>query len=502
MAKGILKKIRLKLKNEQGSMFLMALVVIVLILGLGGVFLLASTVELQTAERQRLSVVAFNIAEAGIERALYDLRQDFVADATSPSWADGTINIYNIGPNTAGFYNIPYASTALNGGSYTASLMNAAGGNDIWLQSVGTINDVSHTLLVYVRMIDISPWAYAIFAGSGATGMMINGNVDIRGSVLALGDNLNPGDLAMDLGGTAQLVGNNYSGLAAALKALVPALPTTTFNGETVDTLNGVLRVKKGVVGLSGTATLGEPNVNGNSVKETIDGAYVTEGYSGNQGANNVYSDNGKTTGYDLGDAVEFPSLSDPAPEDTSKTFQQYFHDNALVLTNQLAAVTPTSTFSYSNAYGSISMNAGTITISGRVYVDGNNSVAFNKAGAAKTINYNGTGSLLVTGNVNINTNLLTVGNNSFPTSIMGIMTPGTITMNEAGIDVMGLFYAEDTIAVMKQTDILGTIVSNYFDLGVNVPSIFQVPETINNLPPGMIGSSSTWFTVVSWQKM
>ena len=502
MVKGCLRNIRAKLRNEQGSMLLMAYFVIVLILGLGSAFLLASTVELQIAERQRLSTVAFYIAEAGIERALYDLRQDFVNDTSLPSWADGTINVYNIGPDTVSFYDIPYSDTSLNGGSYTASLKNAPGGKDIWVKSVGTIKDVSHTLQVYVRMVDISPWAYAIFAGSGASGMMINGNVDIRGSVLALGNNLNPGDLAMDLGGTAQLVGNNYNGLAASLKALVPALPTTIFNGETVDTLNGVLRVKKGVVGLSGTATVGEPDVSGNGVKETIDGAYVTEGYSGNQGTDNVYSDNGKTTAFDLGDAVHFPSLSDPASQDSSKTFQQYFKDNALVLTNQLSTIDPNSSFSYSNEYGSISMNAGTLTISGRVYVDENNSVTFAKAESNKTINYTGSGSLLVTGNVGVNTNLLTVGNSSFPTNIMGIMTPNTMTFNEANIDVMGLFYAENTITVMKQTDMMGTVVSNYFDMGTNVPAIFQVPDTVNNLPPGLIGESSTWFMVVVWQKV
>ena len=122
--------------------------------------------------------------------------------------------------------------------------------------------------------------------------------------------------------------------------------------------------------------------------------------------------------------------------------------------------------------------------------------------GAAKTITYTGSGAILAEGNVQINANLVTNGNNSFPTNIIGIMTPNTIGFNEANIDVMGLFYAENTVKVEKQTDIVGTIVSNYFDIGTNVPSVYQVPDVMNNLPAGLIGQGDTWIMKkVSWRK-
>jgi hypothetical protein len=83
------------------------------------------------------------------------------------------------------------------------------------------------------------------------------------------------------------------------------------------------------------------------------------------------------------------------------------------------------------------------------------------------------------------------------------MMTPGSIGFDEANIDVMGLFYAETQVRMEKQTDIMGTIVSNYFDMGTNVPSIYQVPETVNHLPSGLIGNTSAWsMKVVSWQKL
>ena len=234
-----------------------------------------------------------------------------------------------------------------------------------------------------------------------------------------------------------------------------------------------------------------------------MDVSYVTDGFGGSQGTSNVFSDNGWSNGYDLGDSVSFPSLSNPYGG--YATYQQYLRANALVLTNQLNSVTPGSpAFSYSNAYGSISKDtSGNLAISGIVYVDGNNNLNMSTAGSDKTITYTGSGALLVTGSVQINVNLVTNGNNSYPDNILGIMTPNQIGFDEANINVMGLFYAENSVRIEKQTDILGTIVSNYFDMGTNVPSVYQVPETVNHLPPGLIGQTASWvMKVVAWQKI
>ncbi len=499
------KQLLKRLTDTKGSAFLISYFAIVVLLGLGATFLLLVTGESRVSERQRLTTVAFHIAEAGIERGLNELREDFVND-TSPSWADGLINTYTIGPNTGTYYTIPFSSTVFNSGSYVVELLNVSGAvDDIWLRSTGIISGVTHTIDVYVRMVSLSPWEYAIFAGAGASGAMVNGNVDIRGSVIVLGSGLSPGDYAIDLGGTAELVGNNYNGLSGTITAKVPALPTVSFGGETVETLNATLRVKQGLVGLSGSSTVGESNATGNAVKETVDGVFVTEGFGGSQGTSGVHSDNGVTEAYDLGGAVTFPSLSDPYPGHAS--YQAYLQSTGYTLTAAEAAVLssgikPTSSFSFGDANGSISVDgSGNLAIDGVVYVDSGADVNFEKDGSNKTINYTGTGSLLVTGNVQIDVNLYTAGNNSFPNNIMGIMTPNNIGFNEANIDVMGIFYAENSVVVQKQTDIMGTIVSNYFDMGTNVPSIFQVPDTANNLPPGMIGGNATWYMVVGWLK-
>jgi hypothetical protein len=497
----IKRTIQRPVENERGSLIILSYFVIVVLLGLGAAFMALSVNESSTAERQRISTVAFHVTEAGMERALYELRQDFVNGGTEPSWSDGFINGTEAGPDTANFYPL-LEDINFGDGSYTVKLKNVSGsGDDVWACSEGAVEDVSRRLLTYVRMVDVSPWDYAIFAGSGASGTMVNGNVDIRGSVLILGDGLAPGDYAIDLGGTAEIVGNNYNGVPAELLAKVPALPTTVVNGETVDTLNAVLRVKKGRVGLSGSSAVGQPDQAGNTVKETVDAVYVTDGWGGNQGAAQVYSDNGTAAAYDLGDAVTFPSLGDPYPGYAS--YQDYLQNNALVLTTELSNIQPDSIIpEISSAHGSVSKTAGgPLVVSGIIYVDGNNNVAFNKQGSAKTINYEGKGSILVTGNVNINANLLTAGDDSFPVNNLGIMTPNNIVFNEAQINVMGVFYAEDNVIVQKQTNIMGTIVSNFFDVGTNVPAIFQVPAVKDNLPPGMIGADNRWYMVVAWLK-
>src|SRR3989338_6064579 len=125
-----------KLDDNRGSLLILSYLVIFALLALGAAFIAMSVNENRIAERQRRTTLTLHIAEAGIERALYDLRQDFVNDASSPSWADGDINGMALGPNTASFYTITYGagSTSLNGGSYAVQLKNVTSiGDAIWV---------------------------------------------------------------------------------------------------------------------------------------------------------------------------------------------------------------------------------------------------------------------------------------------------------------------------------------------------------------------------------
>jgi len=108
-----------------------------------------------------------------------------------------------------------------------------------------------------------------------------------------------------------------------------------------------------------------------------------------------------------------------------------------------------------------------------------------------------------VEGDVTITTDLMTAGAVSYPNNIIGIMSANDLTVGtNSQRDVMGLFYAENQIVVNKQTEIAGGIVSNYFDMGSQVPNIFQVPTVASNMPPGLIGGDNAYsINVVSWTK-
>lgn len=407
---------------------------------------------------------------------------------------------------------------------------------------------------------NVNVWENAIFAGAGQAGGLINGNVSIHGSVHLLGDSLLDGAMALaaiDLSGTS-LIHNNYVGVPAYLQARVPALPQTVVEGETVYTLEAKLRAKAGLVGMSGNSEIGEPQITGNNYKETMDGLFVTSGWTGNSVVDDgdrgdpkaVFSDNGWDETYDLGDKVPFPLLTDDwrdadtgekvqnAATGTWYTHQDYFNQvlvaspsnpsdgtytgnivlnvktskfywNATtgqVLNGSLPATQPAATDDY------IWFDSATdiMKVNGQVRINGN--LSFTGQGGDRTVNYSGRAALLVYGDVNIDANLITCNNgvktdtaNSFPVNnILGIMASNNMTVGStAQLDIMGAFYAQNKITSAKQTNVMGTFVSNYFDMGTNVPNIYQVPALADNLPLGMIGNYPILaISQVSWREL
>lgn len=402
---------------------------------------------------------------------------------------------------------------------------------------------------------DVNVWRNAIFAGAGQAGGLVNGNVSIHGSVHLLGDGLLTGLnalAAIDLSGTS-LIHNNYQGVPASITGRVPPLPQREFQGEIVSTIDSVLRVKRGRVGMSGNSEIGEPHISGNSYKETMDATYVNDGWTGNSVTpdggrgipSKVFSDNGWNERYDLGDRVKFPRLSDDwrevgtgarvARPDTGAWYshEEYFSEVLLAdpadpadgihagniqiaangghfywnattgqkLVNALPAVAPAPTDDY------ILFNSTTkvLTANGQIRINGD--LTFSGQGNQQTVHYSGRAAILATGNIVLNTNLLPCNNgnpndiaNSFPVNnILGFMAKGNMTIGAtAQRTLLGAFYSEQTIDISKQSHIGGTIVGNYFDMGTNVPNIYQVPTLADNLPYGMIGN----YPIISMQQV
>jgi len=400
---------------------------------------------------------------------------------------------------------------------------------------------------------DINVWRNAIFAGAGQAGGLINGNVSIHGSVHLLGDGLMDGTeaiAAIDLSGTS-LIHNNYAGIPAELSSRIPALATRNYNGEDVATLAAKLRVRRGLVGMSGNSEIGEPDIAGNGIKETMDGVFVNNGYTGTSviddggrgDPKNMWSDNGWDHTYDCGNRVPLPLLANPwrEPETGAKVWDgsrgdwythEHYFDEVLVgdatnptdgIYNGTMLIKTSANFYYNASHPSdtnpanrqatddyIYFNATTnrMEVNGQITVNGGFEIT--GKGNDKTINYSGRGAILVHGNSIINTDLLTVNSDgstamSFPqNNCLGIMASGDMTVGTLSqLMLMGAFYAQGRIVCSKQSQVAGTFVSNYFDMGTNVPSIFQVPALADFLPRGMIGAYPILvFAKVSWREL
>jgi hypothetical protein len=406
---------------------------------------------------------------------------------------------------------------------------------------------------------DVNVWRNAIFAGAGQAGGVINGNVSIHGSVHILGEHVAegmPALAALDLSG-ASLIHNNYDGLPAYLADRVPTLPQRSWNGEMVETLDAVLRVKNGLVGMSGSSEIGSPDTAGNTFKETMDGTFVADGWTGNAVTDDgdrgdpqqLYSDNGWDETYDLGELVQLPIFADdwrdpdtgervPDPDTgTWYTHQDYFNEvlvadpliendgiyngdidiftrgdhfywNATTgeeLNGSLPAAAPGA----NDDYILFNADADVLQVNGQVTVNGN--FTLRGQGNQTTIHYSGRAALLVNGNVQLDTSLLTCNNGnpadtalSFPqNNILGLMaSQDMIVGSVAQVDLMGAFYAQNRITSAKQSTIMGTFVSGYFDMGTNVPDIYQVPALADNLPRGMIGNYPILaMTQIAWRE-
>lgn len=379
----------------------------------------------------------------------------------------------------------------------------------------------------------VNIWNNAIFAGHGQDGISIKGNVGIHGSIHILGDGeeftdsngdgdwdvgepytdanhdgaydppLTPGQAALDMTGSAT-VSNNYNGLPAVLASRAPALPTANYGGETVQTIEAALRVKNGSVELSGNAKVGQPNAAGGSpaVKETMDGVYVTDGFTGSAASDGVYSDNGYGSSYDLEDVpVKMPDLDAAYTDKLGNyypTYMNYLQANALVIPGDLNITAGTAMPFVSNGRGSISVDAaGNIVTSGIVYVQGNINISGGSA-----LKYNGRAMFVSEKNVNINTDLY--AKTMFPTTdVLGVVAHGKMGIGTAGgasqLNLQGAFFAQEEIINGKQNKLMGSIVSNTFGM-LNVPDIYQVPALAKNLPPGMPGADDV--DIFAWRRV
>ncbi|MFH1858595.1 MAG: hypothetical protein ABH845_06835, partial [Candidatus Omnitrophota bacterium] len=460
---------------------------------------------------------AFYIAEGALKQILFDLRRDM---SDSSDWFDGDINGLIVdgspipAPNPT-TWTYACKNAAMGDGIFSVELKEIVGNRAAMLvRTTGTSSGITQKLLTAVQMVNLNAWNNVIFSGTGQAGHAISGNVDIRGSVHILGTSLIATDLAMDLSGSGN-IGNNYVGMPAILRSRVPNPPTVDFNGEMVESLGAEVRIKRGKLGLSGTALAGSVDVIGNTVKETLDSIYVTDGYGGNQGSLNVNSDNGIANGYDVGDAVTFQNFSNSYKDDDGTVYPTY-SDYIAAKGMDLSTIAgwsgkiddTTASFTGTDVHGnSIAWNqaTGILNVSGVIYANG--SVDIGKK--STTIMYDGIGTLVTLG---ANSDIIIHGNiysqGQFTTDdTMAFIAERNVEVatggGESQINVTGLFYAQNQITSAKQSQLVGVFNANYFDMGSQVPSIYHVPSFDPANHPGLIARNPIFFMKhSSWQEV
>ena len=299
----------------------------------------------------------------------------------------------------------------------------------------------------------------------------------------------------MDLGGGATIL-NQYAGISCTLNNILVQ------NALAIDALPGKLRtefrVKRGLTSInSGASGVGESTCK-------VKGVYTNDGFSGSA-SGNVYSDNGKNQKYDLLADLNIPF---PTPDTANPPLSTALDITAsLPVTGgvyKLNADTPN--FSLGSGANTISWNqaTGTLTFNGVFKVNGNLDLAKKNV----FMYYSGKGTLWATGNVVIHDCVLPATASSFPTTnVIGVIAGGNLEIctgpGESAARLAGAFYAVNRIRTAKQTQTAGTWVSNYFDLGNQVPSIYQVPLLGKNLPPGMPGGDPCFFIkTVCWKEI
>lgn len=506
---------------EKGTVLIVALLVVTFLSLLGTAFLILASTESRIAFNEKDFARALYVAETGIERARQDLKYDTAFDKLC-----GLFNRYfgsPMGPNTdtgsilgsagakyydlgtalsacaqkipaAGFIDVytnsspVSADTYSDGATYSVKLGNASG-IEVTARSQGQIGTrAARTIEARFRVVNLSPWNNAVFAGAGASGATINGNAIIAGSVHILGDGLSPTDEAVEFSGGGGIF-NRYKDIdGATYTGKLPNVAPTTLYAE--------VRVKKGEVQLDGTAEIGEST-------NKVDGVYTNNGFTGNQDPNFlVYSKNGKETKYDVPSdvTVPFPCLNCTNP-DTGQTYQQELDNNSYTYSGDLIFYDNTGDFSIGSGGNTLSWNTttNTITISGIIKVTGR-IILGGTTGPTRitTINYTGSGTLYSSysntsgdPSIEIHSNILPVG--TFPTvDRIGFVAQDRIEIatggGDANLRLTGAFFGENKVVLQKQTQIAGSLVSNYFDMGNQVPALYQVPELGRNMPPGMPG--------------
>jgi hypothetical protein len=555
--------------REDGMAILVTMIVMLVVSLLGATLVTLGQIDYDISAFYRSRTSARHLADSGLEATFADIKSDYLDDPRN-NWSQAWLNMESSPPSPLSpfpdpegseingvtltelslspnpYPGTPYAMggpVGLGNGSYRRIIWlppsvtpSPSGGNayqiGIRTRSIGseggpaTPASVTIDAVIAIEVSGSSPYDSGLFIGHGESGQLMSGErVRVAGSVHAVGA---PG-VRFRFRRSYQV--NHYTGIEnidsgfGPLAIKIPTPGTTEFNGEVVSTLHATFRMKEGNAQLQAGGMLGEADVSGDGIKETLNAVHSDAKINPMP---RVHAD--VVAAYDMDEDLSFPSLSDPYTDpDTGAYYATYSswldsHAYRPPLGGDLIIDSDTESFSYvdPSGRGYISWDAAAemLTIDGVIKVDGQ--VKMGKTGPSggdllTAIKYQGTGAIYATDKIEIHKDLYPSGQfladgpdadalidgnlGLIAGTDMQILTGAGQTSN---LKIMATLFAERKIEIKEPANIAGALVTNFLDVrGADFVNLWHVPRAGSIYPlgmptggmtPGISGFVRDWF--------
>lgn len=539
-------------RGQRGTALVLSLFLITVLTVLGTMVLNTSIVEIKMAQNQKISSQVFYAAEAGLERGLLMLINDFQTEGGSawannsfPGWAE-TVSVADGTGSTTFDADVRSLDMYLGSSDSRLKKLTLGGGHtvnnltfdlyllrvdndEVYVMSHGYGNGGTAAIEYHLKMDDLSPYNNAIFTGAGVSGHF-QGSTNVAGSVYSRG--------TLTMGANIKIT-NNYSTGHHPLAPgddLYDMLPSVTDLETKVRVKGGDLTVE------ANSAQIGYAGSN-----NEVEGIYV-------DGMTNVSNTNDVNVGthyYNNNLSNEVPDVPLPSIYDGLK---EVFDDNGLDLDTCIASKSggndaaiatsiyadwvqgtgcasslPSSgvvidaatafgnkidqgdgPYTYDDGAGNgFFFDGNTLTIKGNVVILGD--LDFGQANGNDTITYEvygdssggfdqaDGGTLYVSGNLGIRGDFSPDPAKGYLKGVtgaddinsLGVVTPNDITFSgKPGNIHAGFYFAEGQINFNKQSKFAGTVIGGLVNFA-QVPDIYQVPNLKNYLPKGVPGGQN-----------
>ncbi|MDF1525562.1 MAG: pilus assembly PilX N-terminal domain-containing protein [bacterium] len=536
-------------RGQRGTALVLSLFLITVLTVLGTMVLNTAIVEIKMAQNQKISSQVFYAAEAGLERGLLMLIEDFDTEGGSAwgnanyvGWAE-TVTESAVSGSTTFDPDVRSLDMYISSPDANLKKLTLSGGHgvnnltfDLYIYKVGSSeayvmsnaygNGGMAAIEYHLAVEDMSPYNNAIFTGAGVSGHF-QGSVNLAGSIYSRG--------TLDVGANVQVTNNYTTGHhpLAPGDALYDMLPAVT-------DLDTKVRVKGGDLNIESTSA----QIGYAGTDNRIEGIYV-------DGATNI--DAVGTHYYDE-HTSEVPDVPLPSIYDG---IREIFDDNSLNLDTCIAAksgandaaiatsiyadwVSGTGCASSLSSSGMV-INASdfgspavidgstgnltyddgagngmyfddatdTLTIKGNVVIlgdlkfgqsNGNDDITYevygdNSGGFSQADG----GTLYCSGDLEIRGGFSPDPSKGYLKGVtgvddinsLGVVTPGDITFTGKNDNIhAGFYFAEGQVNFNKQSKFAGTIIGGLVNFS-QVPDVYQVPNLKNYLPPGVPGGQT-----------